>query len=414
MLPNEIYPEDLSGYPDNILEALLIFENPFYDDLPDFETLCAHLGEDPSKHQGAVVPPIYQNSLFTFPNTEARMNRQEGVFDYTRVSNPTTEIVETKIAAMEMGDVARCFGSGMAAISGAILSCVKSGDHVVSLNTAYGPTRQFLSEYLPRFGVMTTFIDGREPEEWERSIQSNTTLFMLESPSSFVMYQQDLEAIAKIARSHGVSTICDNSWASPFFQSPLKLGIDLVAHSATKYLGGHSDIVAGVVIGNKSRMQKLINEEGCLLGATLDPFASWLMLRGLRTLPIRMERHQENATEIANRLCEHPAVKRVFYPGTSHDNQIDLTSKQLRGKSGLLSFEMKDGSREAAMRTVDALKLYGIGCSWGGFESLALPVSIPTSVIEPGKRGFSWLVRLHIGLENKTELFRDLESSLSM
>ncbi len=154
---------------------------------------------------------------------------------------------------MEMGESARCFGSGMGAISGAVLSCLKAGDHVVCLNTAYGPTKQFLHDDLPRFGVTASFVDGREPQEWERAIQPNTAHFMLESPSTFVMYQQDLEAVAQIAKAHGIVTICDNSWASPFFQTPLKFGIDLVVHSATKYLGGHSDIVAGVAVGSAEK-----------------------------------------------------------------------------------------------------------------------------------------------------------------
>ena len=388
--------------------------SPFFDDLPDFETLCAHLGEDRSKYQGAVIPPIYQNSLFTFPNSAARMSREEGMYDYTRVSNPTTEIAEVKIAAMEMGESARCFGSGMGAISGAILSCVKAGDHVVCLKTAYGPTKQFLQDYLPRFGVTVSFVDGREPEEWERAIQPNTALFMLESPSTFVMYQQDLEAVAQIAKAHGIVTICDNSWASPFFQTPLKFGIDLVVHSATKYLGGHSDIVAGVAVGSAERMKKLIDDEGCLLGAVLDPFAAWLLLRGLRTLPIRMERHQENACAIANYLETHSKVERVFYPGLESDPQYAITKRQLRGTSGLMSFVLKDRSREAAMKTVDRLKNFGIGCSWGGFESLALAVTVPATVIEPGVSGNCWMIRLHIGLENSIELTRDLATSLKV
>ena len=386
----------------------------FYDNLPDFETIACHLGEDPSKQRGAVIPPIYQNSLFTFPNSEARLRRGENdeLFDYTRVSNPTTEIAEVKIAAMEGGEAARCFGSGMGAISAAILSCVKAGDHVVCVRTVYGPTRQFLTSYLNRFGISTTYVDGRDPQEWENAAQANTTLFFLESPSTFLMYQQDLHAVAQIAKRLGVSTICDNSWASPYFQNPLLLGIDLVVHSATKYLGGHSDIVAGVAIGNAKRISKLVNDEGCLLGAVLDPFASWLLLRGLRTLPIRMERHQENAQMIVDRLSEHPAVERVFYPGDANDAQKELTRKQLRGTTGLLSFALKDGSREAAVKTVDGLHNFGIGCSWGGFESLALPCTVSASDIASETTGIKWIIRLHIGLENKNELWSDLSASI--
>src|SRR5579883_2156992 len=275
------------------------------DDLPDFETLCAHWGEDPSRQRGAVIPPIYQNSLFTFPDAETwalPRGDESAYYDYTRVSNPTTDIAEAKIAVLEKGERARCFGSGMGAISAAILSCVKTGDHVIAPRTVYGPTRQFLLDYLTRFQISTTLIDGDDPQEWADACQPDTTLLFLESPSSVVMKQQDLAAVAQIANARGASTICDNSWASPYFQNPLALGVDLVLHSATKYLGGHSDIVAGVVVGNAERMRKLTYNEGALLGAVLDPFAAWLLIRGLRTLPIRMERHQQSARRIATAL----------------------------------------------------------------------------------------------------------------
>ena len=247
----------------------------------DFETLCAHWGEDRAAYKGAVTPPIFQNSLFTYPDCETRMENwgDPGVYDYTRYSNPTTEIVEAKIAALEAGEKARCFGSGMAAISGAIFSSVKSGDHIVCVDSIYGPARVFLTEYLPRFQVETTFVDGADPNDWSSACRPNTAVFMLESPSSMVFHQQDLRAVANIARKRGVVTICDNSWSSPYFQRPLEFGIDIVVHSATKYLAGHSDIVAGVVVGKADRMQRMVEREGCLLGAVLDPFAASVRCR---------------------------------------------------------------------------------------------------------------------------------------
>ncbi len=390
-------------------------KNPLNADLPDFETICAHFGEDPARYQGAVVPPIYQNSLFTYPNCAA-WNSPGGLegepYNYTRVSNPTTEIAEAKIAAMESGDRARCFGSGMAAISSAILSSVKSGDHVVAPKTIYGPTKQFLTTYLPRFGVEATFIDGCDPQEWDDSRRSTTSLFYLETPSSYVFKQQDLQAVAGIAKRHGIVTACDNSWASPLFQSPLRLGIDLSIHSATKYLGGHSDIVAGVVIGSESRMKRLVLDEGLLLGGILDPFAAWLLLRGLRTLPIRMEQHQRTARLLSRALSEHSAVGSVYYPGMDADPQAVLTAKQLRGTSGLMSIALHNQTREAACRVVDSLKNFAIGCSWGGFESLAIPCDVPAEHID-GSEGTRWLIRLHIGLESPNALWADLEVALA-
>ena len=396
---------------------------PLPDELPHFETICAHLGENPEEYRGAVIPPIFQNSLFTFPNCEARERNYAApsdggypaggvseLYDYSRVCNPTTDIVEAKMAALEGGERARCFGSGMGAISAAILSCVKAGDHAVAPETVYGPTRQFLRDYLKRFDIGVTFVDGNDMQEWADALRPNTTLLYLESPSTLVMKQQDLSAVARLARSHGASTIIDNSWATPIFQNPLAHGIDLVVHSATKYLGGHSDIVAGVVVGNAERVRKLTFEEGCLIGAMLDPFAAWLLLRGLRTLPIRMERHQQSAKRIVNALREHPSVARVFYPGQPDDPQAELTSKQLRGTNGLMSLMLKKPGKEAAYRVVNALRYFAIGCSWGGFESLALPSLAPAAAL--GEPEPHWVIRLHIGLETVEDLWDDLNAAL--
>lgn len=380
-----------------------------------FETLCAHWGEDRSSYLGAVIPPIYQNSLFTYPDCKTRMEKwgDAGVYDYTRYSNPTTDVAEAKIAALEGGERARCFGSGMGAISAAILSCVKAGDHIVCVDSIYGPTRVFLSDYLPRFQVETTFIEGSDPQQWAEACRPTTSVFMLESPSSLIMRQQDLVAVAAVARDRSITTICDNSWASPFFQNPIHFGIDLVVHSATKYLAGHSDIVAGVAVGRSERIQRMVEREGCLLGAVLDPFAAWLLVRGIRTLPVRMERHAASATMIAGRLREHPAVERVFYPGQEGDSQSAITSKQLRGTSGLLSILLADHRQETVFRFVDGLKYFGIGCSWGGFESLVIPTSVPAGRVGSSGSENLWLVRLHIGLENAGDLWNDLERALA-
>ena len=420
-------PEQPASKPTIISSTNAQSKNASGTDLPGVETICAHLGEDPSAYFGAATPPLFQNSLFTFPTCEARARNYApssdgsalaagGVseaYDYSRVANPTTDIAEAKLAALEGGGRARCFGSGMGAISAAILSCVNTGDHVIAPQTVYGPTRQFLNDYLKRFQVSVSFVDGADPQDFADALRPNTTLIFLESPSSVVMKQQDMAAIAAIAKAHGASTVVDNSWASPIFQRPLDFGIDLVVHSATKYLGGHSDMVAGVVVGNAERMRRLILEEGCLLGAMLDPFAAWLLIRGLRTLPIRMERHQSNARRLANAMLEHPAVARVFYPGIATDPQATLTARQLRGTSGLLSIALKNDSKEAAYAFADALKYFGIGCSWGGFESLVLPMTVPKSAADESGEGRRWLVRLHIGLETCEDLWNDLEQALA-
>jgi cystathionine beta-lyase len=394
--------------------------------LPHFETICTHWGENPALNRGAATPPIYQNSLFTFPDCATREGNYtltpgagpntagaiSQFYDYSRVSNPTTDIAEAKIAELEGAERARCCSSGMGAISGAILSCVKAGDHVIAPSTSYGPTRQFLSDYLLRFGVTVTYVNGDDPQHYAEALLPNTKLLYLESPSSVVMRQQDLAAVAKIARDHGAATICDNSWASPIFQRPLSHGVDMVVHSATKYLGGHSDIVAGVIAGSAARIRRLTLTEGCLLGACMDPFAAWLLIRGLRTLPIRMERHEKNARFIVQRLREHPAVEFVLYPGQPDDPQRDLTCRQLRGTSGLFSFALREDGKAATHRFVDALHYFGIGCSWGGFESLALPATASRPVLGLEGDGHRWLVRLHIGLETSEDLWQDIEQAL--
>ena len=378
---------------------------------PGFETLCAHAGEDPTRCFGAPVPPIYQNSLFTAPDVEAflhRAGRQPDKYDYSRVANPTTDVLEAKLAALEKAEAARCFASGMAAVSAAIMHCVGAGDHLIAVDTIYGPTRKLLTEYLPKYQVSTTFVPGDDPQQFADALQPNTRLIYLESPSSLVFHLQDLAAVAAIARERGIVTAIDNSWASPYFQNPIELGIDLVIHSATKYLGGHSDLVAGVVLGSRERLRELCEWEGQLLGGMLDPFAAWLMLRGVRTLPVRLDRHQQSGMAVARFLEAHPKVARVYYPGLPSHPQYELAQRQMRGTSGLLSFSLKEPGVEAVSRVVDALQYFGIGVSWGGFESLAIPITVSApEAPEP-----EWGIRLHVGLETADDLLSDLDHAL--
>lgn len=378
---------------------------------PGFETLCAHAGEEPSRFHGAPVPPIYQNSLFTLPDVETffeREQRHPAVYDYTRCANPTTDALEAKLAALERTEAARCFGSGMAAVAAAVLHHVGSGDHIIAVETAYGPTRKFFTDYLPRYHIEVTYVQGTDPQHFAEALRPSTRLIYLESPSSLIFHLQDLPAVAALAREHGIATVIDNSWASPCFQNPVELGIDLVLHSATKYLGGHSDLVGGVVMGSRERIDAMSVSEGRLLGGILDPFAAWLMLRGVRTLPLRMERHMQSALRLAGWLEQHPAVARVHYPGLPSHPQYDLARRQLRGFSGLFSLELADNRREAVARVIDRLCYFGIGVSWGGFESLAIPIDLSTSGAAP-----RWGIRLHIGLETVEDLQEDLEAALA-
>ena len=379
---------------------------------PGFETLCMHHGENREAHFGAAAPPIYQNSTFTYPDCEqfiARSEDRSERFDYTRVSNPTTAILEAKLAALERGKAARAFGSGMAAISAAILSCVRSGDHIVTIETVYGPTRTFLSEYLPRFGIETTCVRGTRVEDFAAAIRPTTRLVYVESPSSLLFDLQDLSAVAAMCKSRGAVSICDNSNATPYFQNPLAMGIDMVVHTATKYIGGHSDLVAGFAVGSRERIATLARQEGELLGGVCDPFASWLMLRGLRTLAVRLDRHSQSASRIAQWLASNPRIDRVFYPGLSSHPQADLVRRQMRGNSGMLSFRLRDASRERTFAVVDALKYFCIAVSWGGYESLAIPLEVPD--FERG--GKMWIIRLSVGLETVDDLVADLDRAMA-
>ncbi len=373
-------------------------------DRPSFETLCCHHAEDPTKHNGAVVPPIYQNSLFHHPTMEDW--GKPGFYNYTRVSNPTTDILEKKVAALEGGEAARAFGSGMAAIAAAIMSCLRSGDHVVAAEGSYGPTKALLSDYLVRFGIETTYVSGEDPCQFEEAARPNTKVFYLESPSSMWFKLQDFETICKMAKTREITTIADNSYSSPYFQNPIAFGVDLVVHSATKYLGGHSDIVAGMCIGSAEKIKSIGDNEGGLLGATLDPFASWLMIRGIRTLPIRLERHYQTALRVAQWLENHPAISQVNYPGLPSHPQAALFRKQMRGASGLLSFVVKDPDEAKGRAVANRLQYFRRGCSWGGFESLVVCGAGPS----PGTVAF----RLHIGLEGVEDLLGDLEQGLSV
>lgn len=371
-----------------------------------FETICQHLGEK-YEYEGAVVPPIFQNSLFVFDDAASFVDRTKDrrVFDYTRINNPTTDIAEKKLAALEKTERCRLFSSGMAAISAAILSCVKTGSHVVCTEAAYGPTLQFFREYLPKFGVNTTFVDGRDTNAVRDAIRDTTSLIFLESPGSFYFHIQDIEAIANIAKEKGISTIIDNSNASPYFQNPAELGIDLIAHTATKYLGGHSDIVMGAVCGTAERMSRIVENEGALFGGNADPFASWLLIRSLRTLAIRMERAQQSAMRIAAFLDTHNAVAHVYYPGLPSHPGHELVKKQMRGTSGMISFEPTFQTQQKVFQFCEGLRLFQIGVSWGGHESLAIPLCDPN-------RDSKWFVRMSVGLENVDDLLDDLDREL--
>jgi cystathionine beta-lyase/cystathionine gamma-synthase len=385
------------------------------------ETLLTH---DSEKHpDGAVVPPIAQNSLFTFESwddIDQAFDNKVDSYIYTRGSNPTVKLVEKKLAALAGGDKAQLFASGMAAISAGVLSCIKSGDHVIAVKNLYGPANNFLTSYLkPKFNLEVSFVEGNELSDFETAIKNNTSLIYLESPSSAVFSLQDIKSVCDLAKSNDIKTMIDNSWASPIFQKPLEMGVDIEMHSCSKYIGGHSDVVAGVLIGSKEIMDSIAATEYEWLGAKMAPFEAWLVLRSLRTLPIRMKQHQENALAVANFLEAHPKIELVRYPGLESFPQKNLAEKQMSGFTGLMGFQLKTNDLDQIKIFFNSLKLFQIGVSWGGHESLIYAPAI-SYLKELSKEQFDSLgislgdMRISVGLEHNDDLIADLEQALEL
>jgi len=374
------------------------------------EDICAHVGDDYAKFNGAIVPPIYQNSLFVQPTEVNGVTNTEYV--YTRVANPTMDVAERKIAALEGADGALCFSSGMAAISSAILHFTRANGHVVLVGTAYGPTMHFIRDYLSeRFGVTHTLVVGNDVAEIEAAIRPETTLIYLESPSSGVFMMQDIAAVAKIARARGIGTVMDNTYATPLHQQPLSHGIDIVVHTASKYLGGHSDIIAGALAARREIVESIQHNERELLGSIMDPHQVWLLIRGIRTLPVRLRQHEKSGKKVAAFLERHPKVKRVYYPGSETYGQKELFARYLSGTNGLISF-VPCGSEADVAAFMGRLRMFQRGVSWGGFESLVTPIGWSEEAERYGVPRN--LVRIHVGLEDADTLIRDLDTALSL
>jgi len=371
------------------------------------------LVRDERHSEGAVAPPIYQTSLFAFDSYQSMVDRFRGVSDrplYSRVDNPTVSVLLDKMCQLECGESALAFSSGIAAISNAILGLVQSGDRIVCVKHVYPDTYRLLKGICARFGVTTDFVDGADLAAIEKSLPGATLLY-LESPGTWVMQEQDLASLARMAKAESVTTVVDNSWASPIFQKPLQAGIDLVVHSASKYISGHSDTVAGLLVGRKSIIDTLLLETTPYLGAKLSAQEASLLLRGLRTLPLRLQRHQESALLIAKRLAQLGTVTRVHHPGL---DPCDYSL--LQGYGGLFSFEVDDSIEIPGL--CDSLSLFRLGVSWGGYESLVMPAAV--SINQAGEYcsavdfGVSpRLIRLFVGLEDPEELWSDLSKAIA-
>jgi cystathionine beta-lyase len=382
-----------------------------------FQTDCTSTGEDRSEFHGSIAPPIYESSLFAHETFEsfARANAAATVGEegwiYSRVRNPTAHVLERKLALLEGGEAARVFASGMGAITAGVLHAVRGGDHVVAVRSIYANAYRLLADYLPTLGIETTFVDCTDVAAVEAAIRPSTRLLYLESPGNPGMHVLDLHALSALARERRITTLIDNSMATPYNQRPLDLGIDFVVHSMSKYLSGHSDVVAGAIVGPAERIKQITANEMRDLGGALPPFESWLVLRGIRTLGLRMKAHNEAALVVARWLEARPEVKRVLYPGLPSHPQHELAARQMRGFSGMLSVVVH-GGMEAAVQFVDRLRLFGIAVSWGGFESLALPIDPAHTAFAEQVGVVPGFVRVSIGLEDVDDLLCDLEQGL--
>jgi cystathionine beta-lyase/cystathionine gamma-synthase len=374
-----------------------------------FSTICLHAGQDPDPSTGAIITPIYQTSTYV----QDELGKHKG-FEYGRTQNPTRLALERNVAAIEAGKAAFAFASGMAAI-GAIGTMLKSGDHVVVSDNTYGGTFRLFDKVLRRYQLTFSYIDTSDLDAVERAFTPQTRMLFVETPTNPMFKLTDLRAAAELAHRHDVRLVVDNTFASPYLQRPIELGADLVTHSTTKYLNGHSDSVGGIVIAMRDEdiewLKFVQNAEGAILG----PFDSWLVLRGTKTLPIRMVQHNANGLALAQYLEKHPKVKRVYYPGLPSHPQHDLARRQMRGFGGMLSFEM--GSLDAARAVLNHVRLHALAESLGGVESLiSHPASMTHASVPADRRAAlgltDGLVRISAGIEDIDDLKDDLAQAL--
>ena len=385
----------------------------------DFATLAVHAGEAPCQATGALDTPIYQSTTFVSADADemaAVYGEQKPGYMYTRYGNPTIHALEAKLAALEGGEAALATASGMAAVSTAILGYVKTGDHVVSARSIYGASYNFLNRKLPRMGASATFVESARVQDFEKAIQPNTRLIYFETPSNPVLEVVDIAALAALGRARGIPTMIDNTFASPALQQPLRLGVTVSVHSATKYLCGHGDAMGGVIIGPGDYISLLVHEVIRDFGGVISPFNAWLILRGIRTLHLRMPAHCSNARQVAEFLAGHNQVERVYYPGLPNHPGHEVAKKQMSAFGAMISFEVK-GGYEGGKQVMDRVKLFARAASLGDTRSLIVhPASTSHRAVPPEQRraiGITdGLVRLSVGVEAAADLISDLGQAL--
>jgi cystathionine gamma-lyase/cystathionine beta-lyase/cystathionine gamma-lyase/homocysteine desulfhydrase len=376
-----------------------------------FSTVCLHAGQEPDPTTGAIITPIYQTSTYV----QDELGKHKG-YEYGRTQNPTRMAVERNIAAIEGGKAGFAFASGMAAI-GAIATLLKAGDHVVVSDNTYGGTFRLFDKVLTRYQLSFSYVDTADLETTERAFTNTTRMLFIETPSNPIMRITDLRAAADLAHRRGARLVVDNTFASPYVQRPIEFGADIVTHSTTKYLNGHSDSVGGIVVSQREDDNEWLKFVQNAEGAILSPFDSWLVLRGTKTLPIRMQQHNANGLALAEFLDAHPKVKKVYYPGLPSHPQYELAKKQMRGFGGMLAFDL--GSLEEARRLLNGVRLHSLAESLGGVETLISHPATMTHASVPADRRAALgitdaMVRISAGIEDIEDLKEDLAQALAL
>jgi cystathionine beta-lyase/cystathionine gamma-synthase len=378
----------------------------------DISYIINELAEDRENYFNAVAPPIMQSSNFVFKTVDEMRKAfadEYSTYLYSRGKNPTVDILRKKLAALDGAEDCLVFNNGAAATFAAVLANVKSGDHIVSVAKPYSWTQKLFNDILPRFNISTTYIDGTAIENFERAILPNTTLIYLESPNSWDYRLQDLKAVAELAKAENIITIVDNSYCTPIYQKPIEYGIDLTMQTATKYIGGHSDTLGGVLSGKKEMIERIFNSEYMNIGSGIQPFNAWLLIRGLRTLPARLDRITTSTKKVVAYLKQHPKVESIIFPFDESFPQYELAKQQMSGACGLFTFIIKATTITQIEQFCENLQHFLIAVSWGGHESLIIP---KCSGIGPADFDMAnkehRMLRLYVGLEDADYLIKDL------
>lgn len=375
-----------------------------------FQTKTIHIGQEPDSSTGAIITPIFQSSIFSFEDIGVNKG-----YEYSREGNPTRQALEECLASLEKAEHCLTFSSGVNAAS-AILSLLRPGDNIIATEDLYGGTYRLFEEIYSRQNITVTYVNGNNPDNFAQAMNKNTKLIWLETPTNPLLKLIDIQAVSKVCQSYGTLLCVDNTFATPYFQNPLLLGADIILHSTTKYINGHSDVIGGAVITNNPEIYEQIKHYQYVVGGIASPFDCWLTLRGVKTLALRMEKHESNAMQVAQFLKENNQVEAVYFPGLEDNSQYNLAKKQMTGFGGMVSFKIKGGQEEVS-EFFKNLKLFHLALSLGGVESLACYPTLMTHGTIPKEKKQKFgvtdnLIRLSIGIEHINDILEDLDSSL--